>query len=283
MRIGSALKKAADELMGKSNSALLDSEVILSYILNKQRSWLVANYEKNLSLWQLCRFNMMVKKRKNGTPIAYLTGHKEFFGRNFIVNKHVLIPRPETELLIEEALVLLQHHESINNIIDVGTGSGCVAITLALETNRNITATDVSYDALLVAKKNAANHKASQKINFLKGSLLDHFIANNTSIISNGLIISNLPYIKTNELTRGLKYEPALALDGGEDGLSLYNKLLNEIAALPTNKMPSWLLLELHPPTALKVKKIIEQYLPNVKVVIKNDLANLPRIAVVEI
>lgn len=283
MRIGSALKKAADKLMGKSNSALLDSEVILSYILNKQRSWLAANYEKNLSLWQLCRFNMMVKKRKNGTPIAYLTGHKEFFGRNFIVNKHVLIPRPETELLIEEALVLLQHHESINNIIDVGTGSGCVAITLALETNRNITATDVSYDALLVAKKNAANHKVSKKINFLKGSLLDPFIANNTSIISNGLIISNLPYIKTNELTRGLKYEPALALDGGEDGLSLYNKLLNEIAALPKNKMPSWLLLELHPPTALKVKKIIEQYLPNVKVVIKNDLANLPRIAVVEI
>ena len=215
MTIKEALTEAAKTLVS-SDSCVLDSEVLLAFVLNKNRSYFRAWPDELLTTEKLDRFQRLVKQRQKGQPIAYLVGEREFWSRRFIVSKDVLIPRPDTELLIEithETFATDQHF----SVLDLGTGSGAIAITLALEfPNASVTAVDNSQKALAIAEKNALQHKV-HNIQFLRSDWFE--TVPNTRF---DLIISNPPYICPNDphlLEGDLRFEPSSALIAQHEGL----------------------------------------------------------------
>ncbi len=210
------------ELLKESS---LEKEILLAFILKKDRSFLSAFPETNLTTSELKSFTELWQRVGDNEPLAYLLGYKEFFGRNFLVNKNVLIPRPETEDLIEEVLKYSQ--DKVLTVVDVGTGSGAIAITLKLENpNLNVFATDISSTALSVAQKNAKLYGQTGKITFVEIDLLANFSD------KADVIVANLPYIPTKnwqKLDTQIKdYEPRLALDSGVSKLVLYEKLFSQ-------------------------------------------------------
>lgn len=221
--VASVLQEGRQRLAEASDSPDLDSERILLYVLGKnEASWLYAHLNYLLSPEQYQEVSNYLSQRRDGKPLAYIMCSAEFYGRTFLVNEHVLIPRPETEQLIQRALQFAQKHVNISTIADVGTGSGCIAITLALELPHvRIVATDISRAALSVAQENARGLGVFDRIEFVQGSLLEPLLGRPVD-----LIVSNPPYVPTGELERateqsdtlGLMFEPAVALDGGLDG-----------------------------------------------------------------
>lgn len=215
--IKSVLAKAAATLTSISDSALLDAEVLLCLALDKPRSYLRAWPDKPLQPAQLTAFTALLEQRQQGTPIAYITGNREFWSREFQVGPEVLIPRPDTELLIELSLKLIPLDQPCN-IIDLGTGSGIIAITLAAERPQaHISATDFSQAALDIARRNADKHRISNiefyRSDWFKGIPQHAF----------NLIISNPPYIAEDDphLHQGdLRFEPQTALSAPEQGLA---------------------------------------------------------------
>ncbi|MDD3102331.1 MAG: peptide chain release factor N(5)-glutamine methyltransferase, partial [Patescibacteria group bacterium] len=212
-----------------------------------------------------------------GTPVAYLVGHKEFFNLDFMVDKNVLIPCPETELLVEEVLKSVPNSkfQILNSITiaDVGTGCGNIAITLAKHLPlAKIYAIDISKNALKVAKKNAKKHKTDKQIIFLNKNLLE-LLPKKVDFIA-----ANLPYIPTQK-ARLLSHSPQIALDGGKDGLKFYQSLLENAAdhLRPDGKI----FLEINFNQAKKIKKIIKKYFPHSEIEIKKDLAGLNRLVVI--
>ncbi len=214
--IKSALTEAVDTLALVSDSALLDAEVLLSQALNKPRSHLRAWPDKLLQPEQLTAFKTLLEQRQKGTPIAYITGNREFWSRDFQVTSDVLIPRPDTELLIELSLKLIPADEPVK-IIDLGTGSGIIAITLAAERpHAQINATDFSLVALRIAQLNADKHHINN-IQFYKSD----WFADIPDTKFN-LVISNPPYIAEDDshLQQGdVRFEPQTALCATEQGL----------------------------------------------------------------
>ena len=210
------LSLAADKLSAVSDSALLDAEVLLSYCLHKTRSFLRAWPDKLLSAEQLESFWHLVQKRQQGQPIAYLTGEREFWSRSFMVSPDVLIPRPDSELLIEISLGLFSAQQ-IGNMLDLGTGSGILGITLAAERPlAKVIATEISTAALQVAQANAKQLKVSN-IQFLQSNWFEAIA--DTAF---DLIISNPPYIPANDphLQQGdVRFEPQTALVSADNGL----------------------------------------------------------------
>jgi release factor glutamine methyltransferase len=212
----------ADWLSAKTKQIdRLDAELILCHILEvPDRSYLVAhsNDEIDDSFW--ISANHLAERRLKGEPLAYILGYREFYGRRFFVTPDVLIPRPETETIINIAKQLLP-----TTVLDVGTGSGCIAITLALELpNAQVSALDISDDALKIAQKNAAHHNA--KVNFYKSNLLDNYQPE-----PNTLLIANLPYVDTNWNWldhKSLDFEPSLALYAEQGGLELIYRLIDQ-------------------------------------------------------
>lgn len=290
MTIQHALISAIKKLRNKSiTSAHLDAEVILSYILKKPKGYLLAHPEKKLSASQIKKFNFLMAQRQRGIPIPYLTHSKEFYGLDFFIDKRVMIPRPETELLIEEVVKytrLIYHklyaisHKPIT-IADIGTGSGCIAIALAKYLPKvKIYATDISEKALAVAKINAKRQKVLNRIKFLKGDLLTPLCKGRacsrpTTI---DLLVANLPYLAQDELAN-VPHEPRQALDGGKLGLEIIEKLLVQASQLlkPTARI----FLEISPNQTKALEYIIEQQMPDRKIVFKKDLAGRERVAVV--
>lgn len=214
--IESTLIAANETLQHTSESALLDAEILLSKVLEKNRTYLRAWPEQILSQEQHNSFHVLLKKRIQGQPIAYITGHKEFWSRDFIINHHVLVPRPETELLVELALNLIPDNQ-IGTVLDLGTGSGAIGLTIAAERPAiNVIATDISQGALEVAKANARQHKIDN-IQFL----LSHWFKqlDNQQF---GLVLSNPPYIDAADphLNQGdVRFEPENALIAKRNGL----------------------------------------------------------------
>lgn len=215
--IKSVLAEAASALAALSDSALLDAEILLCLALNKPRSYLRAWPDKQLQPEQLAAFKTLLKQRQKGIPIAYITGNREFWSRDFQVTPDVLIPRPDTELLIELSLQLIPADKPFK-IIDLGTGSGIIAITLAAERpNTQVSATDFSLPALRIAQLNAEQHHLSN-IHFYQS---DWFA--NVPATQFNLIISNPPYIAEDDthLQQGdVRFEPQTALTAAEQGLS---------------------------------------------------------------
>lgn len=239
MTIKQALQRAAKKLSLVSSDSGQDAERLLLFVLNQDEStYLYSHGDQVLSDLESESFLELVEGRASGVPLAYLLGAWDFYGRTFFVNKNVLVPRPETEGLVEAAL---REITRIGNtfgtgelvVADVGTGSGCVAITLALETllrpySVRLIATDISPEALKVAKRNAEFHGVSDRIEFREGDLLAPIEGERLD-----LIVSNPPYVPSAELeqaeyspdTIGLTHEPKHALDGGPDGLMYVDRL----------------------------------------------------------
>ncbi|MFA5820779.1 MAG: peptide chain release factor N(5)-glutamine methyltransferase [Candidatus Gracilibacteria bacterium] len=223
------------ELLKNSKVPSLDAEVLLAYVLGEDREYLIAWGEKEVARDLVLLFGEYEKRAVEGHPVAYIVGKKEFYGLDFFVDKRVLIPRPETEMLVAEVLAYLKENSERKNhwkILDVGTGSGNIAVSIAknlIEVDVEIEAVDVSEDALEVARVNAAQHGVDDRIHFFQGDLLE-FAEEGEKF---DVIVANLPYIGTmkNNFVEGnvKKYEPNSALFGGGDGLELYKKLFQQI------------------------------------------------------
>lgn len=213
------------ELLAKAKLDPREGRDLLTFVTKKPTSYFVAHPEARLTPKQQLFFFSLAAKRRRGLPFAYLTGHQGFYGLDFFVSKDVLIPRPETEQLIDWALTNVDRKKP-TTIIDVGTGSGCIAITLAKYLPAaNIIASDVSDNALTVAKKNARLHKVSNHITFRRGSLLSVLKPNEKP----DLVVANLPYLTKPQL-KNVPHEPKLALHGGTRGLELIETLIAQIA-----------------------------------------------------
>lgn len=215
MQIHQHLKNASQQLESISDSPRLDAEVLLAFNLQKSRTWLVTWPDKTLSDTEINLFQKLMQRRINGEPIAHITGHREFWSLDLLVNQHTLIPRPETELMIETILQLYPQEKL--NLLDLGTGSGAIALALASEQGQwSITATDQSSEALTLAKKNAQQLKLEQ-IQFLQSDWFAALKQQNFNIIA-----SNPPYIPDADphLSQGdVRFEPRSALASGNDGL----------------------------------------------------------------
>ncbi len=208
----------------KIRNANLDTELILSKTINKKREEILLNIKKNIKNTDTIKFKNDLARRKQKEPLAYILGHKHFWRYKFLTNKSVLIPRPDTELLVEEALKCIPHNKS-KKILDIGTGSGCIIISLQKERPKCVsTALDISLKAINVAKNNAKLHQLENKINFINIDI-DKYKSYNYD-----LIISNPPYISDIELSRlddDIKlHEPKVALSGGSDGLREIKKVI---------------------------------------------------------
>ncbi len=225
MNYNQILKKGANFLKkNKIQNPYLDVELILSKVANKKREEILLNVNNKLKNLEMINFNHFLSRRCQKEPMAYLLGYKHFWKNKFITNKHVLIPRPDTELVIEESLKYLPIDKS-KKILDVGTGSGCIIVSLLKERPKcTATAIDISIKALNVAKTNAKLHHLENKINFINIDIDKYKTCNYD------LIISNPPYINSIELNRledDIKFhEPKLALSGGSDGLRDLKKVI---------------------------------------------------------
>lgn len=209
----------------------LDAEVLLGFVLEKSRLQLYLNFEMPVFPDHLIAYRELVKKRGNHTPVSYLTNCREFMSLNFYVDQRVLIPRPETENLVEYVLDQPERaNYSTSKLVDIGTGSGAIAVSLAVNRpNWKITATDISKDALTVAEINAIRHGAQDQINFQQGNLLKA-VAN--SKVTFDWIVSNPPYVSYRQYEKLQpdvhNYEPRLALVSGQDGLQLIRQLISD-------------------------------------------------------
>lgn len=222
------LSDITNRLIPLSDTASLDATVLLAHILKKPRSWVVAHPDPVLSAQQRTQLSESLARFEDGEPLPYILGHREFFGLEFDITPDVLIPRPETELLVEKALSWLHESPVRRTVADIGTGSGIIAITIAAHVpDVTILATDLSSEALDVARKNARKFCVEDKIDFVQCDLLParpKFFSTEQHL---DLICANLPYIPTETLPTLPTYghEPTLALDGGPDGLELLRTL----------------------------------------------------------
>ena len=207
----------------------LDAEVLLGHLLQKSRLQLYLHFDMPVFQDDLTVFRELIKKRIARTPISYLTNHKEFMSLDFYVDERVLIPRPETEFIVET--ILQTKGNTSQRILEIGTGSGVIATTLAVNIpDCEIIATDISNDALAVAEKNRDMHECTERITLLQGDLFEPITTLKSSLFN--WIVSNPPYVKTGEhdtLCSDIRdYEPHIALLAGEDGLSIIRSLIAE-------------------------------------------------------
>ncbi|HEX9664597.1 MAG TPA: peptide chain release factor N(5)-glutamine methyltransferase [Patescibacteria group bacterium] len=264
------------------DSANLDAVILLYHVLRKPKAYLFTHPEKLLTSKQIENYNKLIQRRLKHEPIAYLTGHKEFYGFDFLVNKNVMIPRPETELLIDQ---VIKTGNKIFNIVDVGTGSGCVSVTLAKKLSRaKILTTDISKKALALAKKNAAKHQVSKKINFYQGNLLEP--VKNQKI---DLLVANLPYLSKKEylhspFARELSFEPTAALTDRADGLSLFQEIFDQLGSFSTlKKSLKYLALEIGYEQAADIKKLVKKVFPKATMTIIKDFCGFDRVLIAKI
>ena len=217
----------------KENSIIshqIDSELLLSKVLNKKREYLVLNNTQILSSDLIFQFEVLLNRRKRKEPIAYILNRKEFWKNNFYVDKNVLIPRPDTEILIEQVMKIYNKDQRLS-VLDIGTGSGCIIISILKERQKfKGTAIDISEKAIKVAKFNAKIHQLNNRVNFYKSSVDNFFLG------KYDLIISNPPYINSLKLKYLdkdiLGYEPIQALEGGLNGLEVFHKIIKKSSKL---------------------------------------------------
>ena len=260
-------------------SAPLASELLLMHVLGNDRAWLYAHPEEVLSPAQLEKYLELISLRASGTPTQYLTGKQEFWGLDFEVTRDVLIPRPETEHVIEVAMTRIgeARRGAELKIADIGTGSGCIAVALAHELPRTqIYATDISRAALAVAQRNAARHGVADRIHFFESNLL----AGVTEPVEFDVIVSNPPYVAERDsksLPRDVhEHEPHIALFAGEAGLDVYAPLI--VQAESRLRQGGILVLELGFGTFEAVSDMLDSARGWTRVSATMDLAGIPRV-----
>jgi release factor glutamine methyltransferase len=269
-----AVQQLTDAHVG---SPRLSAEILLMFTLNCDRTYLYAHPERELTAEEQARYQEVVTRRASGIPSQYITGHQEFWGLDFLVTPAVLIPRPETEHLIEAVLPLAQALPH-PRIVDVGTGSGCIAIALAHELSKNgpakaeIHATDISADALQIARANAARHRQEGRIKFHETDLLDGLPANYFDFV-----VSNPPYVGESEADEVQlevrKFEPRNAVFAGPTGVEVIELLIAQ--AKDALKPGGLLAMEISGTIAGEVSGLLNEW---TDVKITNDLQKIPRV-----
>lgn len=280
-----------------------EQQLILAHILKKSREYVLTYPEIRLKKSQKLRFGELLRRRKNHEPLAYILGHKDFYGLEFKVTPDTLIPRPETEMLIEEGFGVLSKVLSstlLNKVtlVDVGTGSGNIIISIASEMKKNkfpfsdchFFASDISQKALRVAKHNAKKHNLEKNIKFIQGNLLEPIIKNESRSTFHVprlmIILANLPYLSKKIYSSAMpdvkNFEPKSALYSPLEGLAHYEKLFGQMKKLEAKSYKLKAILEFSPEQKTKLQKLIKKHFPSAKMEFKKDLAGKWRMAVVE-
>lgn len=275
MRLDLTIKQATERLqMNARGDARLDAETLLMHVLGRDRAYLYAYPELELSCRELTCYNELLERRAGGEPLQYITGHQEFWGLDLLVTPAVLIPRPETEHAVEAALQLLYEIES-PNIVDVGTGSGCIALALASELpNVRIEAVDISPEALNVARSNA-EHLGLARVRFAQSDLLASYL--NAEPLFD-LVVSNPPYVGADEADKlqveVREYEPHCALfGGGAEGLDIYRRLIPQ--AYRVLKQGGWLVMEIGYSQEQAIRELLADWS---EIRVAADLRGIPRV-----
>jgi release factor glutamine methyltransferase len=309
--IAEALSWASDRLRAASDTPRLDAELLLAHVLGWSRPRVLAERLAPLSQSQQAALRELVARRAALEPIAYLIGHKEFYGLDFLINHNVLVPRPETELLVEHAIAIARqmttdrkrdtktrrHGDTEQSnllvsrspglpvslsgrssvvIADIGTGSGCIAVALAVHVpGALIYAVDISPAALNVARQNIERHNVAKRVQPIEGDLLEALPE------PVDLLVSNPPYTVMSEIEEGVRrHEPHLALDGGAEGLDIYRLLL---AAAPAKLRPGGaVLLEIGATQGAAVAQLARRHFPAARIQVYQDLAGFDRVVVLE-
>lgn len=263
---------------------VLGAELLLAFVLDKGREYLPAHPDETLGDEKVRRFWEFFNRMTAGEPVAYLLGKKEFYGLEFYVDRRVLIPRPETEHLVEQVLKFFRDDSSgrrmeNRKILDMGTGSGCIAVALAKHLPCAIvTGSDISSEALDVARKNAEKQGVSGRMNFVGSDLLGGIEG------PFDVIVANLPYIGEKRFSfvskSAFDYEPHVALFGGEDGLSLYRKFFGQLSKM--NWRPSLLVGEFGFLQREELERCLKETLPEAAIRFEQDYAHIDRMFVVE-
>ncbi|MBV9148450.1 MAG: peptide chain release factor N(5)-glutamine methyltransferase [Candidatus Eremiobacteraeota bacterium] len=271
--IGEALRFGIEKLRVSGDSPRADAYRLLENFVDCNSAWLIANQHEALSESARRCFVAAVERRRSGEPVAYITGRSGFFGASYDVNADVLVPRPETEHLVEAALEFLRPRSNVG-VLDIGTGSGVIACAIALGlSNVRVDAVDVSGAAIATAKKNAGRLGIAGRCRFLIGDLLAPVKGKRYSCI-----VANLPYIPTPQLPRrpnSAAFEPKAALDGGPDGLKLYRRLLPQLRDFL--EADSLVLLEAAPPALDRLFALAREQFPQARCSVHRDYANIDR------
>lgn len=270
-----------------SDTPQLDTAVLLAHVLGVSKTWLYAHPNRNLTEEEITRFETLVRRRMSHEPVAYLVGYKPFFGLDITVDNRVLVPRPETEQLVERALAYarrLANEGRRPRIADVGTGSGAIAVALACNLpEATVYATDLSDEALAVAEQNIWRYGLGEQVQLLPGYLLEPLCE------PVDIIVANLPYVPIADLA-GLpcevkEYEPVMALDGGPDGLAVIAALLRMVQA--TEDRPQKLIsggrifLEIGHDQGPAMQALVHEILPGAHVEVLKDYADRDRVVIV--
>jgi release factor glutamine methyltransferase len=287
--ITQALAWATNQLRATSATPRLDAELLLAYSLGWDRARLLAEGRTPFPAERQAELNELVRRRAALEPVAYLTGHKEFYGLDFSVDQRVLVPRPETELLVELALNIARtknqeprtgHERSVLgsrfSVLDLGTGSGAIAVALAIHLPAaRIIAIDISPAALAVARANVERHGVADRVQLAEGDLLESLHE------PVDLLVSNPPYTILAEIDAGVRrHEPQRALDGGPDGLAIYRRLL---ASMPDKLRPGGAaLLEIGATQGAAVSELARRHFPEAQIGVHKDLAGLDRVVVID-
>ena len=265
------INKGSKQLRNKKIfSHRLDSEILLSKVLKKKREEVLINLDQTITLQKINQFNKLLERRSSKEPIAYILKEKEFWGKNFYVNKSTLIPRPETELMVEKIIRIFKSRDI--NILDIGTGTGCILLSILsdMKNSRGI-GIDISHQAVKIAKENSKKLKLVERVKFFTRSLAE---INHHKF---DLIVSNPPYIMRKDL-KNLdddirKFEPKLALDGGNDGLDVIKKVIYKAKRIL--KIKGMLALEIGNEQFKKVSKILRKNKFKTKLLVKDYRENV--------
>lgn len=261
-----------------SESSSLDSQVLLAHVLKRPRAWVLAHPEAALTDEQLANLNSALARLESSEPLPYILGHWEFYGLDFAVSPDALIPRPETELLVDRAIVWLQTHPSRRVVADIGAGTGCIAVALAAHIpDVDILATDISHPALILARQNTVRHAVEERVSLIRADLLPPVA------VKPDLICANLPYIPTAVLPSLPVHarEPGLALDGGQTGLTQIERFLQNA---PRCLAPGGLLLlEIEATQGETARRMAQSAFPQSTVDVLIDLAGRDRVIQIKV
>jgi release factor glutamine methyltransferase len=278
VKLADFLQKTSPQWKGVTDTAQLDVSVLVAHLLGRSRAWVLSHGETELTADQLQSLEKHLHLYQQGVPLPYLLGKWEFFGREFLVNQATLIPRPETEIIVEAALAWLEAHPHARSVLDVGSGTGCIAISIALGCDRVVAvATDVSFAATQIAKWNIARYRLQSRVFPMVADLLPP-LAKRFDVIC-----ANLPYIPSWRLRTLPIYgkEPTLALDGGSDGLDLYRRFF---AVLQGGVEQSCLIAcEMDASQSQTMSALARSTFPQAKITVAKDLSGQDRLLKVEI
>lgn len=292
------IQEITKEYTGKLDH--FDLQLLLADTIKKSKEFVIIHPEHKLTRVQNAKLKIKIERRIKGEPIAYILGHKEFYGLDFTVNSHTLVPRPETELMVELVAWNMEHGTWNKNttLIDIGTGSGNIITSVAhtiehgtwnMEHNTSYFAIDISNEALKIAKKNARLNGVDKKIKFIKSDLLSNF--NNVAIkqCNNLIITANLPYLSKKIYNSApidvKKFEPKSALYSPKAGLAHYEKLLKQLKGLliTSCQLLVTVLLEISPEQKIPLAKLIKNIIPDAKIEFKKDLAGKWRVCKIRV